>query len=431
MLVGYADGCIDGCAAAGPNSFSALATIARQVNGPRLFAKYDVASAPSAPSLSGKNAGTSNDLTWTAPDDHGSAITSYKLYRKLAGQQLHAADVRCRHRDVVCRHRSDRRTVVRVPPDRGERERSVGCLQRRQPAPAAPAPDPCIAPGVQIMSDGPGDNTGGDPSQALQWVSVAEPPAIGPGNLEFIIKVADLSKPAANTTWPLQFKTADKADHFVKMETDALGKVTFGLGDGTATTSATTKPVDAQNSYAPIGTIRIVVARSALGIKPGDTLTAFLIRVSVRAVAISLTPDNAPNSLAPTGAYAVKGNENCSTPQAELAVGSGDLAVSGLKGAGNQQVIAAVVHNTGTATAPSVKLRFTVDGVQIGTVQTIGQIAAGATGRATVVWDMRGANGTHTITATADPANAIAERDESNNAGSHDIVVQGSKVALG
>ena len=173
------------------------------------------------------------------------------------------------------------------------------------------------------MSDGPGDNTGGDPSQDLQWVSVAEPPAIGAGNLEFIIKVADLSKPAANTTWPLQFKTADKADHFVKMETDALGKVTFGLGDGTATTSATTKPVDAQSSYSPDGTIRD--RRRAFGARrssPATRSTAFLIRVSVRAVAISLTPDNAPNSLAPTGAYAVKGNENCSTPQAELAVGS-------------------------------------------------------------------------------------------------------------
>jgi hypothetical protein len=215
------------------------------------------------------------------------------------------------------------------------------------------------------------------------------------------------------------------------METDALGKVTFGLGDGTATTSATTKPVDAQSGYSSDGTIRIVVARSALGIKPGDTLTAFLVRVSVRAVAVSLTPDNAPNSLAPTGAYAVKGNENCSAPQAELAVGSGDLALSGLKGAGNQQVIAAVVHNTGTAVAPSVKLRVVVDGVQIGALQTIGQIAAGGTGRATVVWDTRGANGTHTITVTADPANAIVERDESNNSGTRGVAVQGSKVTLG
>ena len=101
----------------------------------------------------------------------------------------------------------------------------------------------------------------------------------------------------------------------MKMETDALGKVTFGLG--TAPPPPRRRPSRSMRRAATRPTGRsVVVARSALGVKPGDTLTAFLIRVSVRAVAISLTPDNAPNSLAPTGAYAVKGNENCSTPQA-------------------------------------------------------------------------------------------------------------------
>jgi hypothetical protein len=41
MLVGYADGCIDACVQGGPNSYSALGTIARQTGGKRLFAKYD------------------------------------------------------------------------------------------------------------------------------------------------------------------------------------------------------------------------------------------------------------------------------------------------------------------------------------------------------------------------------------------------------
>lgn len=41
VLVGYADGCIGGCVQSGPNSFSSYATIARQLDGPRLFAKFD------------------------------------------------------------------------------------------------------------------------------------------------------------------------------------------------------------------------------------------------------------------------------------------------------------------------------------------------------------------------------------------------------
>jgi hypothetical protein len=261
---------------------------------------------------------------------------------------------------------------------------------------------------------------------------VAEPPSIGTGNIEFLIKVADLSKPAANTTWPLQFKTADKADHWVKMETNALGTVTFGAGDGTGTTDplATSLPVDAQSGYSADGTIRIVVSRSTFGIKPGDTLTSFLIRVTFRGGAIDLTPDNAPNSTTPAGAYAVKGNENCSTPQPDLALAPSDLALSGLKGTGNQQVIAAVVHNRGTATALGVKVRFAVDGTAVASDQTIGQILPGGTGRASVVWDTHGQNGTHTLTVTADPANAIVEKDESNNAASRQAVVQGGKVAF-
>jgi hypothetical protein len=286
---------------------------------------------------------------------------------------------------------------------------------------------------VQVLTDGTGDNTGGDPSQDVQWASVAEPTSIGAGNLEFLIKVASLSKPAANTTWPLLFKTADGKDHFAKMETDALGNVTFAYGDGTDTTSplAVSHPADAQSGYTADGLIRVVVARTALATKPGDTLSSFLIRVRIRGGAADLTPDNAPNTLAPTGQYVVKGNENCTVPQPDLALGSGDLALSGLKGAGNQQVIAAVVHNAGSAAVSNVKVRFAVDGVPVGNEQTLGQIVPGGTGRTTVVWDTHGQNGTHTITVTADPANAIVEKDESNNVGARSAVVQGSKVALG
>jgi hypothetical protein len=41
VLVGYADGCTGSCVAGGPNSGAALATIARQTGGPRLFATFD------------------------------------------------------------------------------------------------------------------------------------------------------------------------------------------------------------------------------------------------------------------------------------------------------------------------------------------------------------------------------------------------------
>jgi hypothetical protein len=41
VLVGYADGCTAACATGGAQNFDALATIARQSDGPRLFAAFD------------------------------------------------------------------------------------------------------------------------------------------------------------------------------------------------------------------------------------------------------------------------------------------------------------------------------------------------------------------------------------------------------
>jgi hypothetical protein len=41
ILVGFADGCVGACVIAGPNSFSAWATIARQTGGLTLFSRYD------------------------------------------------------------------------------------------------------------------------------------------------------------------------------------------------------------------------------------------------------------------------------------------------------------------------------------------------------------------------------------------------------
>src|SRR6266536_2668330 len=129
-----------------------------------------------------------------------------------------------------------------------------------------------------------------------------------------------------------------------------------------------------------------------------------------------------------TGSYTVKGNENCSTPQPDLAISGSDITFSGLKGQGNDQAVVVLVHNLGTADASNVRVRFAVDGTQIGSVQTIGKIAAGSTGRASVIWDTHGQNGQHTLTSTADPANAIAESNEGNNAGSRTVTVQGSHV---
>ncbi len=96
-------------------------------------------------------------------------------------------------------------------------------------------------------------------------------------------------------------------------------------------------------------------------------------------------------------------------PKPDLAITSSDLTASRQKGS---VVVVATVRNIGTADASSVQVRVTANGVQIGNVQTIPSIAAGASGRASAVWKAK--KGDYTVTATADPANLIAELDESN-----------------
>jgi hypothetical protein len=433
VLVGFADGCVNSCVPAGPNSFTALATIARQVNGRRLFSKFDTKAAPAAPFLTGKAiAGTplSNLLTWQEPDDHGYRITRYNVYRRTASTtyQLLAQVTAPKTQYSDSQLQAGQTYYYKVSAVNAVGESKLS--NEVSPKPLPPAPDPCVEPGVQILSDATGDSTGGDPAKDLQWLSIAEPRSLGTGKIEFILKVASLQSVPPDSTWPVVFRTPDGVDRFVRMAADATGAVTFGYGTGTSgaqLVSAT--PADPASRYTVDGMIRIVVSRSAIGnVARGTNITQFLVRVRTEGGAVALTPDNMPDSLARTGSYTVKGSERCVVPQPDLAISSSDITVSGVEGQASNQVVVAVVHNLGTKDATNVRVAFAVDGNPLGASVTFSRINAGSSARASVIWDTSGQDGQHTVSATADPANAIAESNESNNTGSRTVTVQGSNV---
>ncbi len=58
-------------------------------------------------------------------------------------------------------------------------------------------------------------------------------------------------------------------------------------------------------------------------------------------------------------------------------------------------------------------------------------VAAGGSATASVVWNTKRLKGERTIAVTADPAQAIAESDESNNSASRVVTVRGNKVQNG
>ena len=136
-----------------------------------------------------------------------------------------------------------------------------------------------------------------------------------------------------------------------------------------------------------------------------------------------------PDSLGRAGSYTVHGNENCTVPTPDLAVAAGDIGLFAERTNGGELVtFLANVHNNGTADAKNVKVRFLLDGVQLGVDQTINQIAADGVGSASVQWPTKGAKGDHTIQVTVDPGNAIAESNESNNSASKVFTVKGNKT---
>ena len=89
VLVGYADGCTGpGCVQAPDtatgNAYTALASIARQTGGLRLFAAPGESAGPTipgAPAITvGRDGGVAH-LSWSESDNGGSPITAYKIYR--------------------------------------------------------------------------------------------------------------------------------------------------------------------------------------------------------------------------------------------------------------------------------------------------------------------------------------------------------------
>jgi hypothetical protein len=356
------------------------------------------------------------------PDDHGSAITAYRIYRN--GGLLASVDGGSRtYVDTAITAGTSYSYAVSAVNASGEGARSPAVT------PAAPAPpqDPCQEPGVKVLTDASGDALDGRSDRDVQWAAVAEPRSIGAGNIEFLLKMASLASPSPSASWPIVYQTTGGTDRWVAMKTNALGQVSFELGTGT-TPSATGTAADARSGFTPDG-LRIVVPRSAIGVSAGSRLTQFLVRIRVEVPGGSaLTPDNVPDSLARTGSYTLQGNESCPVPAANLAVSADDVGFVQENGKNGLLVtIVATVHNPGTLDATGVGVRFAVDGQTLGT-PTIQRVVAGSFARASVQWNAKQANGDHTVTVTAGPANTVAESNEDDNTASRVITVKGSKV---
>lgn len=196
-LVAYADGCVGTCVVSGPNSFSEVGSIARQVSGKRLYARFDQEGPPAAPTSDATNKDGVVYLSWQTPDDNGSAVSGYRIYeRSASGEYALAASF-----DATVHSYSDVTPAdfyqVRALNAHGE---GAGCDVEPVAYVAPPAYDTCSPPGALIVNDRAGDQVAG--TLDIISVSAAEPSfADGVHRVTFTIQVRDLAAMVAGNAW--------------------------------------------------------------------------------------------------------------------------------------------------------------------------------------------------------------------------------------
>ena len=306
----------DGKLDSNDNDKTNKATIIRQSGGKRLFAAFDPAvnAKPEPPLLVATGDGDAVNLAWSVPDDGGSPITGYRLYRGVeGGAESLLASFGPEFNSHTDNESGGANYYYRVTASNANGE---GASSTRVFPTSTESP--CAGSGVTVMTDPAGDSLdqlGGHDIRSLQ---IAEPfSADGSQKLVFTLKMADLSDPLTpNTQWRVYFTGADSNGYFVDMRTDLLGAVSFKYGtyihnaDNTAGTATTVGNLDPGSKYdTQTNTITLVVSNSKIGNpQAGGRFSRMFVRVPV----VAVVPDNA-NYGSPSTAvgYTLIGNAEC------------------------------------------------------------------------------------------------------------------------
>lgn len=322
---GYANGCIPGaCDAGSPNfaSRAALATVVRQSGGRRLFAAFDPVepAVPAAPEvLSAVRFSNGVLLTWLAPDDGGSPITSYKIFRGLtSGGETLLKTVKASKTVFLDQsaqpgiqyfYRVQAVSNVGTGPYCGE----VSVVQ------APPGQSACVLPGLTVVRDASGDQVGAAAGANKQLdilsVSVAEPfiATNAPNKLYFTIKVENLVAPLQpNSIWLVRFTGPDGQERFVDMNTSRpTPAFEYGHISGNFNTDGAADPA---SSFSADGTIQIVIPDSVVGnLKPGNQIVN-VVGETQTLVGAADTGLLETVDITRPGRYILIGNQSCALP---------------------------------------------------------------------------------------------------------------------
>ncbi|MGH9971800.1 MAG: hypothetical protein ACREBG_28950 [Pyrinomonadaceae bacterium] len=337
MTVGYADGCIGGCAQspddARGNSFTAYGTIARQTGGRRLFFGGDPTqpTVPGAPRLTVTRNGSASTLTWSQSEDGGSRVTSYKIFRSAGGPE-----------QLIATLGGDARRYVDGSGDattnynyRVSATNAVGSSCGTNAAISKAAGSSCGADGLRILEDPSGDQIGAplEGDMDIQWVSIGEPFfADGSRKLVFKMKLANLASLTPNRMWRILWSYPDAPVAPNPSSTDFVGRYYIGMNinsDGVATFEygiaqtlsavvANASPAerlgaaDPESGFNADGTITLVISADKVGgPTAGDLIGAVVARSYPVAQDITLRGDSASDVASLGNTYAIVGNAYC------------------------------------------------------------------------------------------------------------------------
>ena len=354
ILVGYDDGCTSaGCiAGSAPNDFTAKGYIARQSGGKRMFSAFDPVepAVPGAPRLSASlnQAGTTATLTWPVPDNGGSPITGYKVYRKVgaASFSLIATVPTNTHVDPS----SAAGDTYHVTAVNGQGE---GPYCNDVTPTFTALETPCKLPGVLAVNDlnpdgsdnDSGQNTPADPRVNVRQLFVAEP-FLGAGveKLIFTMQLAPSTagSPPPSSQWYIvwQRQGTDSSDPndanydriFVAMKSDANGALTFQYGkfgvplDPTNPNRQANIPTvfgnaDAGTYDVASGLVTITISNSKLRTIDGGSskyisgtaLSAINVRTYLAKPDAGVKSQNIASDITGNGNYTLAGNASCAT----------------------------------------------------------------------------------------------------------------------
>lgn len=356
VLFGYSDGCVtERCISGqGPTDYVAFMRVAHQSGGRTLFAANDAntdtttALPPKAPCLSGTRDQTGSHLSWKAPDNGGSDITTYYIFRATVsgGEGLvpiaQTTGPKTQYFDATADPAvKDYFYFVKAINMNGS---GIGASSNEidlQVVAAPPVENVCSLKGLTILTDAAADSTG--PSGTDLLSAHMSQPYVADGNVKFIFTIntdQNTTGTPPGSGWYIAIKVADPNDSTkvrytgVRMDGAASGPTFSSYVPGTNTSGGTdgrfvdsSKPAEPQSNYDPNkGVITIVVKASDLGLNPGDTITGFVSGSSQSTDPLNLGAgatqvwDSMPDSLTFTGGYVVKANAACAPNTAPTAV---------------------------------------------------------------------------------------------------------------